>query len=155
MRAPTTTAENTAHRNAPTAPHAEKLPAIATIAVRSSTRAVASLSRLSPASIVTTRGAMPSRLAMPASDSARTAAASNAALIAPGLPIASVPTGMPPGICMIDSSESLPSSACVRIGTPNTGSGVIAAAMPGKWAAPPAPAMITLKPLSRAPRAKS
>jgi hypothetical protein len=76
-------------------------------------------------------------------------------LIAPGLPIASVPTGMPPGICMIESSESLPSSAWVFIGTPNTGSGVIAAAMPGKWAAPPAPAMITLKPLSRALWAKS
>ena len=76
------------------------------------------------------------------------AAASSAALIAPGLPIASVPTGMPPGICMIDKSESLPSSACVFIGTPSTGSGVIAAAMPGRCAAPPAPAMITLKPVS-------
>ena len=30
--------------------------------------------------------------------SAKIAAASNAALIAPGLPIASVPTGTPPGI---------------------------------------------------------
>ncbi len=82
-------------------------------------------------------------------------AASNAALIAPGLPIASVPTGIPPGICRIDSSESLPSSAWVFIGTPSTGSGVIEAAMPGRCAAPPAPAMITLKPLSRAPCAKS
>src|SRR4030095_2732908 len=30
------------------------------------------------------------------------------ALVAPGLPIASVPTGTPPGICTIDSSESSP-----------------------------------------------
>ena len=56
-----------------------------------------------------------------ASDSASTAAASSAALIAPGLPIASVPTGTPGGICMIEKSESLPSSASVFIGTPSTG----------------------------------
>ena len=90
-----------------------------------------------------------SRLASLPSESASTAAASSAALIAPALPMASVPTGMPPGICMIESSESLPSSACVLIGTPNTGSGVSDAAMPGRCAAPPAPAMITLKPFSR------
>src|SRR5437016_10198846 len=36
------------------------------------------------------------------------AAASKAALIAPALPIASVPTGMPPGICAMESSESRP-----------------------------------------------
>src|SRR4029077_17949965 len=47
-----------------------------------------------------------------ACDSASTAAARSAASVAPGLPIASVPTGMPAGICMIDSSESLPSRAC-------------------------------------------
>ena len=39
--------------------------------------------------------------------------------------------------------------------TPKTGNGVIAAAMPGRWAAPPAPAMMTLKPSSRADRASS
>ena len=47
-----------------------------------------------------------------------------AALIAPGLPMASVPTGMPAGICRIDSRLSLPSRAWVFIGTPNTGSDV-------------------------------
>src|SRR5262249_49489018 len=54
-----------------------------------------------------------SRLASFGSDSASTAAASKAALIAPAFPIASVPTGTPAGICMMESSESLPSSACV------------------------------------------
>ena len=33
------------------------------------------------------------------------------------------------------------------IGTPITGKGEIDATIPGKWAAPPAPAMITLTPL--------
>src|SRR5690242_15524476 len=51
---------------------------------------------------------------------------------------------------MIESSESLPASACVFMGTPSTGSGVSAAVMPGRWAAPPAPAMMTLKPFLRA-----
>src|SRR5262245_36110058 len=35
-------------------------------------------------------------------------------------------------ICMIESSESLPSSACVLMGTPKTGSGVSDAVMPGR-----------------------
>ena len=39
--------------------------------------------------------------------------------------MASVPTGMPAGICTIDSSESWPDSAFDSTGTPNTGSGVI------------------------------
>src|SRR5262249_52281536 len=96
-----------------------------------------------------------SRLAIFVSDSASTAAARSAALVAPALPIASVPTGTPPGICMIDNSESLPFRVWVFIGTPNTGSGVIDAVIPGRWAAPPAPAMITLKPFFRALLAKS
>src|SRR4029450_7116509 len=96
-----------------------------------------------------------SRLAVLASDSASTAAASSAALIAPALPMARVPTGMPPGICMIDRSESLPSKAWVFIGTPKTGRGVIDAVIPGRWAAPPAPAIITLNPFLRALLANS
>ncbi len=40
-------------------------------------------------------------------------------------------------------------------GTPKTGRGVSAAAMPGRWAAPPAPAMMTLKPSALAPFAKA
>ena len=74
------------------------------------------------------------------------AAASSAALIAPGLPIARVPTGNAAGICTIENKESCPPSAVVSMGTPSTGSAVIAAVMPGRWAAPPAPAMTTLKP---------
>ena len=42
---------------------------------------------------------------------ARIATASRPAFFAPGLPIASVATGTPPGICTIDSSESSPCSA--------------------------------------------
>src|ERR1700680_5159703 len=38
----------------------------------------------------------------------RIAAASSAALMAPALPMASAPTGIPPGICAMDSSESRP-----------------------------------------------
>ena len=47
-----------------------------------------------------------------------------------------------------------PPSAVVSMGTPKTGSAVSAAVMPGKWAAPPAPAMMTLKPAALAPFAK-
>ena len=43
-----------------------------------------------------------SRVASAASDSASTLAASSAALIAPALPIASVPTGTPGGICTME-----------------------------------------------------
>src|SRR5204863_4417264 len=39
---------------------------------------------------------------------ARMLAASSAAFVAPGVPIASVPTGIPAGICAIESSESIP-----------------------------------------------
>ena len=41
------------------------------------------------------------------------------------------------------------------MGTPITGSGVEAAITPGRWAAPPAPAIITFMPLSAAPLANS
>ena len=78
------------------------------------------------------------------SDSARIAAASSAAFSA--LPIATVATGMPRGIWTIESSESRPPRCCVGIGTPMTGSVVLAASMPGRCAAPPAPAMITRSP---------
>src|SRR5438309_4288319 len=69
--------------------------------------------------------------------------ASNAALIAPGLPMANVPTGTPPGICTMDRSESSPLSDGDSIGTPSTGKVVFAAQTPGKCAAPPAAAMRT------------
>ena len=48
--------------------------------------------------------------------------ASSAALIAPGSPMASVPTGTPFGICTIESSESSPLSTVAGTGTPSTGS---------------------------------
>ena len=70
----------------------------------------------------------------------------------PALPIASVATGTPPGIWTIDSSESSPCSAALCTGTPSTGSTVCAATMPGRCAAPPAPAMITSMPRASAPR---
>src|SRR3712207_8598253 len=47
-------------------------------------------------------------------------------------PIARVATGIPAGICTIDSSESSPLSAFDSTGTPRTGRVVLAAAMPGR-----------------------
>jgi hypothetical protein len=76
-------------------------------------------------------------------------------LIAPALPIDSVPTGTPAGICTIDKSESTPASVRLSTGTPSTGSKVLAATMPGKCAAPPAPAMITSSPRDSAEAAYS
>ena len=61
---------------------------------------------------------------------ARMAAASRAALVAPATPMANVPTGMPAGICTIDSSESRPLSAFDCTGTPSTGSVVFARSCP-------------------------
>ena len=58
-------------------------------------------------------------------------------------PIAIVATGTPGGICAIESSESMPLSAFDSTGTPITGSCVLAAIIPGRCAAPPAPAIIT------------
>ena len=59
------------------------------------------------------------------------------------LPIATVETGIPLGICTMEYRESTPDNVEVLTGTPITGKGVRAATIPGKWAAPPAPAMIT------------
>ena len=64
--------------------------------------------------------------------------------------MASVPTATPLGIWQIDKSESTPFNAFDFTGTPSTGSDVKAAAIPGKCAAPPAPAIITLIPRSAA-----
>src|SRR4029077_15086545 len=58
------------------------------------------------------------------SEIARMAAAKSAAFFAPADPIASVPTGMPPGICAIERSESKPCKADDSIGTPSTGNQV-------------------------------
>ena len=74
------------------------------------------------------------------------ATASSAAFVAPALPIASVPTGMPAGICTIASRESRPWSAADSIGTPRTGATVCAATTPARCAAPPAAAMKTSVP---------
>ena len=57
---------------------------------------------------------------------------SNAALIAPSSPIASVPTGIPFGICAMDNKLSNPLSFLLSIGTPRTGKGVKAEIIPGK-----------------------
>src|SRR5690606_15172998 len=75
---------------------------------------------------------------------------SNAALTAPALPMARVATGTPAGICTMDSSESTPESIDDCTGTPSTGRWVLAAHMPGRCAAPPAPAMITRRPRASA-----
>jgi hypothetical protein len=64
--------------------------------------------------------------------------------------MATVATGMPRGIWTIDRSESIPPRCWVGIGTPTTGSIVLAASMPGRCAAPPAPATMTRMPRSRA-----
>src|SRR5690606_20647873 len=85
-------------------------------------------------------------LSMAASPGASIAAANSAALAAPALPMAKVATGIPAGICTIESSESMPLSALLCTGTPSTGTLVLAASMPGRCAAPPAPAMIARSP---------
>ena len=66
--------------------------------------------------------------------------------------MARVPTGTPRGICTIESSESTPLSALLSTGTPRIGRIEMAASMPGKWAAPPAPAMMTSSPRPSASR---
>ena len=70
----------------------------------------------------------------------------HAAFFAPAGPIANVPTGTPPGICAMESSESSPLRACDSTGTPSTGRILCAATMPGRCAAPPAPAMMISPP---------
>src|SRR5699024_6520992 len=77
-------------------------------------------------------------------------AASNPAFTAPEVPMASVPTGTPRGICTMESRESIPLRARDCTGTPRTGRTVRDAVMPGRWAAPPAPAMMTCRPRSSA-----
>ena len=59
--------------------------------------------------------------------------------------MATVATGMPGGIWSIAKAASTPSREDL-MGTPITGRGVIAAMTPGRWAAIPAPAMITSMP---------
>src|SRR6266851_7378082 len=76
----------------------------------------------------------------------RMEAARSAALTVPDLPMASVPTGIPAGICAMERSESRPLRAFDSTGTPRTGRTVFDAVMPGRWAAPPAPAMMTSMP---------
>src|SRR5262249_55707612 len=80
---------------------------------------------------------------------ARMAAAHRAAVAAPAVPIAKVATGTPAGICTIDSSESSPPSDFDCTGTPSTGRIVLAAVIPGRCAAPPAPAINTSSPRVR------
>src|SRR5207248_2580512 len=61
---------------------------------------------------------------------ASSAAANKAALIAPALPMAKVATGTPPGICTIESRESIPFKLWDSTGTPRTGRAVNDAVMP-------------------------
>ena len=58
---------------------------------------------------------------------------------------------MPLGICTIECSESTPCRCRLATGTPSTGTVVLAASMPGRCAAPPAPAMMRLQ-AARRPR---
>src|SRR5207248_2874464 len=87
--------------------------------------------------------------------SANICAARMPALVAPALPMATVATGIPAGICTIESSESRPCSDVEGMGTPITGSVVSAAITPARCAAPPAPATITRIPRLAALRANS
>jgi hypothetical protein len=50
------------------------------------------------------------------------------------------------GICAIDNRLSRPARLFDSTGTPRIGSRVIDAAIPGRCAAPPAPAMISFRP---------
>ena len=74
------------------------------------------------------------------------ATANKAALAAPAVPMAKVATGTPLGICTMLCSESTPCKCLLATGTPSTGTVVMAASMPGKCAAPPAPAMMARRP---------
>ena len=62
---------------------------------------------------------------------------------------------MPAGICTIEWSESTPDSARLATGTPITGNSVSEATIPGRWAAPPAPAITTCSPRTAAPSANA
>ncbi len=61
---PTTTATTTAYAKSPSAPPSEMPPAVAAMAVRMSTSAVASLTRPSPSRMVTSLDGRPRRLPM-------------------------------------------------------------------------------------------
>ena len=67
-------------------------------------------------------------------------------------PTDTVATGTPAGICTIESSESIPSRYFSGTGTPITGSEVTDASIPGRCAAPPAPAISTRSPREAADR---
>ena len=62
---------------------------------------------------------------------------------------AMVATGTPLGICTMDSRLSRPSRCARATGTPMTGRVVTEASIPGRWAAPPAPAISTRRPAGR------
>lgn len=74
------------------------------------------------------------------------AIANSAALAAPASPMANVATGMPFGIWTMECRESFPLRYLLATGTPKTGMVVFAASIPGRWAAPPAPAIMALRP---------
>ena len=78
---------------------------------------------------------------------ARIAAASRPALAAPGLADRQR-AHRHAGRHLDDREQAVEAGQRLGLstGTPSTGSRVIDAAMPGRWAAPPAPAMITLRP---------
>jgi len=57
--------------------------------------------------------------------------------------MATTATGTPPGICTMASKLSMPFKSLVGSGTPITGSMVQLASTPGRWAAAPAPQMMT------------
>ena len=78
----------------------------------------------------------------------RICTASSAAFSAPLM--ATVATGMPEGICTVDSRLSRPSMVLDLTGTPMTGSTVLAASTPARCAALPAAAMMTPAPCSSA-----
>ena len=79
--------------------------------------------------------------------------ASRAALAAPSM--ATVATGMPVGICTVESRASRPSRVEDFTGMPITGSVVFAASAPARCAALPAAAMMAPKPFSWAVRENS
>ena len=68
---------------------------------------------------------------------------------------ATVATGNPLGICTVASRASRPSMAPPFIGMPTTGSVVLAAKAPARWAAIPAAHRMTPYPLARADFAKA
>ena len=92
------------------------------------------------------RATSASRRARASSWRASTAAASSAALMAPG-PADGQRADRHAAGHLHDGVAARPGRQRVAdsIGTPNTGSGVIAAVMPGRCAAPPAPATMILK----------